>query len=573
MALQFWSGDQKQAHQLSKLIADLEPEFNPRATFLLVHAFDCPPPSREWINTLSAKFKTIVLKSETKWVGFPDGCAAMWLDTLDWAKSSLRTGKTTARCLLTFEADCCPLVTDWIDRLVAVFDRENPVAVMGDHHAFTAPGFPRGFGHINGNMVVSLKSLEVLDKIASYRLRHRKKDPWDVVIYPELFVLGSKSIPEIQSDYRVKNLAPSYLRRLVEAGVVLLHGCKDSSARDWVSGTRVEAAPFVPKNTQLGINYFEEAQPSVFEQGFEGGIVTFEGVERKNRVNGSSVGFQGKNYLAFRLNQGFEPPEIWLASLEKPDKAKILGKITGLATWEDETWVNGHADPRLLLIRGKPHVAYSHFKLVGEKVVLCNQRLAELSPDLLSVVRDIPLPFFNNFPKDGYFEKNWGFFEDRGELMAVHEVFPQHVIVSVDSGKVRRSTPFGGAGKWVENYGQPRGSTPPVRVKEGWLSLFHSHTVGAMPSRRYYVGAYLFSSRESNFQPNYFSKRPLLVGSLRDGFAWRPEDEDFNPAVIFPGSLELSPDGGIFTISGLNEHSLAWHHLSKAELSLSFKSK
>jgi hypothetical protein len=114
---------------------------------------------------------------------------------------------------------------------------------------------------------------------------------------------------------------------------------------------------------------------------------------------------------------------------------------------------------------------------------------------------------------------------------------------------------------WSRVYGQPRGSTPPIRLPNGqWLSLFHSHVEEPLPARRYFVGAYRFSNKSCNYQPTRFAKRPLLTGSLRDGLPWDPNTSPESFAVIFPGSADVSADGKFLrVVSGLNEHSVCWH--------------
>jgi hypothetical protein len=591
LALQYFGGDREPALRLADTLAELEPQFNPTAVFLFVHAFDCEPPPASLVVKLREKFRTVVHKSTTKWMGYPDGCAAMWLDSIDWARAAKQNGETSADCMLTFEADCSPLVPDWIARLVETFDRENPVSVMGDHHPFTAKGRPRGEGHINGNLVVSLKSSAVLDQIAAYRTEHRKKDPWDVIIYPKFASLGVKNVGEIQSDYKSQSLSPAYLTGLARAGVIFHHGCKDESVRDWVSGRGSKIPPYEPPNPKEGLFYYSDTKPSVFQQGFVGGLVEFdqplfEGKTLFARKNGSHVNCDGTDWLAFRLQKSVpelaattdrweEPAEVWMSKLDrKTNKAQIVGPVQGLARWDQPGWQDGYGDPRLFLFQGRPHLAYSHlaYNPKGE-VIATNQRLVALGRDMVSVLRDVSLPHGKNFAKAGLHEKNWAFFEDHGKLRFVYSTHPTHTVVEVGTGRAWKSTPFGGAEKWSRAWGDPRGGTMPVKVGGSWLSLFHSHREEPIIRRRYHVGAVCFSSEHASFQATQFSKRPLFTGSLNDGLAWMlGSSVGFSPQVLFPGSAELTEDGkALFVVSGLNEHSVAWHQVPLEKLFASFK--
>lgn len=572
LALQFWEGDKNPSLRLARAIADLEPEFNRQALFLFVHAFDCAPPPEEVVEHVRKKFRTLVVKSTTPWTGYPDGCAALWLDCIDWAREAKRTGLTSAECMLTFEFDCSPLVPDWIAKLVDTFRRVNPKAVMGDHHPFTAPGKPKGFGHINGNLVVSLKSDKVLEQIGSYRHRHKPKAPWDVVIYEDLYRIGSASVIEIQSDYRARNLRPSYLAGLVQQGVIFHHGCKDTSVIDFVSGNIPEAPRFTPDKPVPGLHYFDDTRPSVFAQ-HPGGLVEFPGPLVENGIvfakhNGSLSDHRLRGHvLAYRATvsepgKAPQPPSIYVADYSL-GKAKPLGGVEGLERWPVHLgWENGYADPRLFQSRGDTYMAYSHWGLVGGKVVACNQRLCRLKDSLTVVDKNVPLPFFNNHPKEGLFEKNWSFFDDGGRIFAVYSILPAHVVIDTMTGRTIRSSSFGGAAHWERLYGQPRGGTPPIPCPGGWMSLFHSSVEEPFPTRRYFVGAYRFSQKGSNYQPAAFTRSPLLEGSLRDGLPWKPTESPESPAVIFPGSAHLSDDGkSLEVFSGLNEHSVAWHSL------------
>jgi hypothetical protein len=199
-----------------------------------------------------------------------------------------------------------------------------------------------------------------------------------------------------------------------------------------------------------------------------------------------------------------------------------------------------------------------------KKQYLTNQCVGRLSADGTRMEEHLPLPFGNNSVSPRAIEKNWQFFDDGG-LRFVYTTYPNHVVFDVKTGRRWSSTSMGGAGKWNATYGEPRGGTPPIRFGRFWLSFFHSHVSDLACTRRYFVGAYLFEGSGSNYQPTAFTTEPLLSSSKQDGFSMPLSVRSiiYNPAVIFPGSAEYTPDEKhIEVVSGLNEHGLSLHRFS-----------
>ena len=193
-----------------------------------------------------------------------------------------------------------------------------------------------------------------------------------------------------------------------------------------------------------------------------------------------------------------------------------------------------------------------------------------MSPDGLSVVEHVPLPYGNNHVGKGCIEKNWTFFEDAGHLRTVYAPFPLHVVFDVKTGRRWSSAPAGGAESWKAKYGEPRGGTMPIPFgTRHWISFFHSHTSDVDCGRRYHVGAYLFERASSNYAAVRFTRQPLLTASKQDAFSMPLSFRSvlFNPAVVFPGSAEyVDGAANIRVTSGLNEHSIVEHFFSVERL-------
>ncbi|MBE2240333.1 MAG: hypothetical protein IAE81_21280, partial [Caldilineaceae bacterium] len=174
-------------------------------------------------------------------------------------------------------------------------------------------------------------------------------------------------------------------------------------------------------------------------------------------------------------------------------------------------------------------------------------------------------------------EKNWLLFEHDGELFAIYQVDP-HIILRVDLagvGPVRCWPVFRtdwDTTVYTRRYGVLRGGTPPVRVGQHYISIFHSrtHAPGTAPAERapvmetlkrlpwlrpfkrwlrewfapvrYYGGVYAFAAAPP-FAPVYLAPRPLLRPEL-EGRRQRPTPSHMAPRrVVYPcGLVQIDDD-------------------------------
>ena len=105
------------------------------------------------------------------------------------------------------------------------------------------------------------------------------------------------------------------------------------------------------------------------------------------------------------------------------------------------------------------------------------------------------------------------------------------------------------------------GGTPPVRIPEGWLILYHGVTSGADPhpgaqvSVRYSAGAMVLDPEDVS--------RVLLrtqVALLEPG---REERDGIVPDVVFPTAIDMSEDGGADVYYGMADSRIGAARLSR----------
>lgn len=226
LALQYWEGDREQAMKLARFIADLQPSHSLAADFMFVRRFDCKESDSATVEHVSRKFNTHTFQCRRRGVGWPTGCNDLWAGLMENLYHRMESKMLPHyRAILTFEADCCPLTNDWIERLGKRWDSLRGVCMAGDiveaEHMHE---------HINGNCLVStnLEFLRWISKIAVCPPRCG----WDYYFAPEFKKRGWADIPEIISVWRTSGYTAKRYTQLVKDGVVFLHGVKDDSLLD-----------------------------------------------------------------------------------------------------------------------------------------------------------------------------------------------------------------------------------------------------------------------------------------------------------------------------------------------------
>lgn len=247
LALQFYPGDQKAAMSLARLLADLEPRHSDQADMLFAGRFDVKH-DREAIAHVARSFNIIPFVSRRTGTGWPHGCNELWFDTMDFCRENILLKKWPAyKAILTFEADCVPLQTDWIERLHKAWDSRTPEGSICAGALLSAPA-----EHINGNMLISaaLPDLEMIRKIGG----SAPNAGWDYFIAPRLKRRGWSPIPGIVSYWNMKTCPRDVFDKLRADGVAMLHGCKDMTAMGFARATLLPKKP--ASDSKLGYSVY-----------------------------------------------------------------------------------------------------------------------------------------------------------------------------------------------------------------------------------------------------------------------------------------------------------------------------
>jgi len=189
-------------------------------------------------------------------------------------------------------------------------------------------------------------------------------------------------------------------------------------------------------------------------------------------------------------------------------------------------------DPRLFILNNELYLSYTDGYQMAQ---------AKINPDTLQAEES----FYIRKPNKDRTEKNWTFFEYKKELYSVYQIFP-HTILKMDGAdwKTVYETTFQHDWKW----GILRGGTSPVKVKDKYLSFFHSSLDTRTKERQYFVGAYMFEA-EPPFTVTHISKMPFLSGEKININIPRLDSKIY---VVFPGG-QLKVENGWEVFFGNND--------------------
>lgn len=221
LALQFWERDKPTAMKVARLIADLEPEHSEKADFLFMARFDCAH-DQDTVKYVSRKFNVHTAIGRRRGTGWPQGCNDAWFSLIDFTYEQVAAKKFEAyKAILTFEADSCPIIPNWITKLHEAWDKAkvNMLGVLCPHPV----------PHINGNLLLSAEE-SVLYTVSRKICGCPGHMGWDWALAKQFKALGWADCPRMRSLYAYPTLLEGDFHNLLKAGVCFLHGVKDLSA-------------------------------------------------------------------------------------------------------------------------------------------------------------------------------------------------------------------------------------------------------------------------------------------------------------------------------------------------------
>ncbi len=278
--------------------------------------------------------------------------------------------------------------------------------------------------------------------------------------------------------------------------------------------------------------------------------------------------YQGRLLMVYRVDFGREQhPQhrVACALCELNQQGKIIPDSVVALSDTITAGGSNHYDPRFVQLGERLFVHYNNnWDTVPNAIFM-----VELDPTTLSAMHPAR-PLILEGPRQAI-EKNWMLFEHERELLAVYQIAP-HCILRLnldDPGSISCEEIHHcdwSVADYELHYGAPRGGTPPLRIGDNYVSIFHSRTQSqlqlpsslAAPSRqlgqlvwlrsikrwirermapiRYFGGVYVFSASPP-FSPVYLHPKPLL-DPRREGRRRRPTASHLGPrSVVFPCGL------------------------------------
>jgi hypothetical protein len=237
--------DADHAVDLARLIAEIATENPPKdpPPWVISYRRDTPLSRVHSIKReLSKSFPNIwVSASRHHGSGWPAGPNSLWRSTMEYLAELAQVARLQVQGALTFEPDCIPLTTDWIERLQAAYtDRAKPI--LGNFCGGEGVGSPEL--HVNGNSIWPVQ----LARLWPDTLLVPPEIAWDYW-NRDFFVKNGDDTPLIIQYYNRSNLTEAEWDGVKKWDVrpAFLHGVKDRSGREWARKKLLKAKPIVAK--------------------------------------------------------------------------------------------------------------------------------------------------------------------------------------------------------------------------------------------------------------------------------------------------------------------------------------
>lgn len=276
-----------------------------------------------------------------------------------------------------------------------------------------------------------------------------------------------------------------------------------------------------------------------------------------NYFNCSVAEFNGRKYFAYRMEA--KPfcvyMKIGICLLDNdyqpiPETNVLLSLHSDLKGHDKGYHVE---DPRLFVANEKLYLSYTDGYQMAQ---------AEIDPETLKALNS----FYIDKPEKLRTEKNWTFFEDSGKLKCIYDL-PSMTIFEMDGNKYKLESKSDKKIEW--KYGEIRGGSSPIKVKDKFISFFHSRTsilVNGASGYQYHMGAIEFEAKEP-YNITRISVSPLVSGEEVDSKIPRLSNRIY---VVFPCGSVKEKDG--FAVSfGYNDYQCRIVKISNELLESTFK--
>ena len=238
LVLQFWRKDKHRAWELARLLADIEPEFRDDVGFFFARQTNVTPASQDpefWDTMVYVGKKFPVTEIETfvdESKPYPGVCFDPWASAAQKVSDLYFTGKMPYGRVFFFEADGCPIGSDWIDRLKKAHAETllagkrvtGPLMRFGGVDRLHSPG-----GHVNGTLIMECSFWEDHPSLR----RCTPTDAWDVLHGPTFrSELGTAQPNIIRNEHGGLGLSES-LYWVLGKESCWITSCKDHLPHHW----------------------------------------------------------------------------------------------------------------------------------------------------------------------------------------------------------------------------------------------------------------------------------------------------------------------------------------------------
>lgn len=272
--------------------------------------------------------------------------------------------------------------------------------------------------------------------------------------------------------------------------------------------------------------------------------------------NAGMFEFEGRLWMAYRYHRNLPDSRCGIGMVEINPKTRQPKSASQALKLPDGQPFAHHEDARLFTYKGEPYISYSEMSGyqpgVDYSCVVKYSRLKYAGGKWKAIETWQPEYGQNDGTSK---EKNWVFFESDGSLYCIYADQPNHIVLQIEGNQVVKEY-VSAAPHW--SWGQVRGGAAPIKIGDDFLHVFHS----SLPTEirphyvRYYAGAYTFSAKPP-FAPISITRRPLMVGSERDGHRVDPRYvAGWKPYVVFPCGAVKTKDGLLVSL-GVNDWACA----------------
>lgn len=243
--MQFWKGDQDEAAEAAKLMADVETCKREDVDFIFAYRTGAVV---DWktMDHVAQKFNQVIpFEGKKCEQGWPNGSNSLWARVIDWAYRMQRDQGAEWDVLLTIEPDVVPCRPDWLDALMKAWSHKQSDTIAMGHKYENGEDVARWealppeekqrhpypvASHINGNAMFHPNLAKEIPQISQGTPYNQS---WDIYWATRGLMDRGEDTGLIVNQYKQQHATPEKLFKPRVKGVRLayVHGYRDDTAR------------------------------------------------------------------------------------------------------------------------------------------------------------------------------------------------------------------------------------------------------------------------------------------------------------------------------------------------------